>query len=83
MSNRQSRRKVPRTPRRLGLPKSNLQAMKDIPISDLSAGAFDLRAHADALDIHANPEDRRTRSVIRQLRRVAQFFDDVMQQRVE
>jgi hypothetical protein len=81
MSNRQARRRQPATPRRLGLPRSNLKAVENVPIDTAQNLAMMLRHDAGALEIHAHKEDRRTRSIIRQMRRVAQFYQDVIEQR--
>lgn len=65
--------------RQSSLPKSNLRALRDEKyLVNLAAVLIE---HADKLESAANKEDRRTRSIIRQLRRLARFYIDVAQQR--
>lgn len=80
MSNRQSRRQAPRTGKRLGLPKSNLQALQGSCASMAYTLTY-LEQDADALEMHVHREDRRSQSIIRQMRRVASFYQQLMQER--
>ena len=81
MSNRQARRQPPRTDKRLGLPKTNLLALRDVQEYHFKEAAGRLTLDALALEAFVNRQDRRSHSIIRQMRRVASFYQQVMEER--